>query len=229
MLSKRLETVAGFVRGSHAADVGSDHALLTLHLVSNGIVQTAEAADINEMPYRISKKAVEQSGLYEKIAVRKGNGLEPLTVVAGTCVIAGMGGMLTVEILKKCPEKAKGFERLVLQPQHDIAEVRKYLTENGFKIVDEAMLTEDEKFYNIICAEPGIQAPPYSLEELKFGRILISKKDECLKKYIETEAERNDKVLAELNSLKCPTVSSQIRAKELEAQKMIFRKVLNCL
>ena len=47
------------------------------------------------------------------------------------------------------------MKKLILQPQQDIVEVRKYLHQIGFRIEAEAFVEDDEKYYTVISAVPG--------------------------------------------------------------------------
>lgn len=62
-----------------------------------------------------------------------------------------------ITILAQGREVLQHLRRLVLQPMRDIVMVRKWLTDNGWRLMDEEMVTEDGHYYVIIVAEPGFE------------------------------------------------------------------------
>ena len=154
-LTQRLLAAASFVRcGAYLIDVGTDHAYLPIYLAENGKISSATASDINEGPCESARKHIAENGFEGKIEVRRADGL------AGHCahgktdiVIAGMGGALICEILEKADFIKEGGVRLILQPMRNVRDVREYLLCRGFDIVGEALAREEERIYEIICAE----------------------------------------------------------------------------
>ena len=149
-LSNRLDLVASFVpAGARLLDVGSDHAYLPIALVQEGKIEAAIAGEVVEGPYQSALQNVADNGLEDKIEVRLANGLaafEPTDSIS--CItIAGMGGRLIADILAAGLEKLAGVSRLVLQPNNREDELRAWLVDHDFRIVDEAILEENEKFY----------------------------------------------------------------------------------
>ncbi len=105
-LSKRLATIAALVPpGGRLADIGTDHAYLPVYLVTEGIVPSAVAGEVNEGPFRAAGEALARVGLADRISLRFGDGLAVLAPgEADTAVIAGMGGQTIVDILAARPE-----------------------------------------------------------------------------------------------------------------------------
>ncbi|MGI6224752.1 MAG: tRNA (adenine(22)-N(1))-methyltransferase [Peptococcales bacterium] len=156
-LSKRLKQIADFVpMGTVVADIGTDHALLPSYLVHEKIVPSAIAVDVSTGPLEIAKKQVRSLRLADKISVRLGDGLAPLAPgEVQTIVIAGMGGATIKKILTQRPEVVSQLQRLILQPNIAAEFVRGWALHNNWKIVDEEIIYEDERFYEIIVLEPG--------------------------------------------------------------------------
>jgi len=82
-----------------------------------------------------------------------------------------MGGRLIADILAAGLEKLASVSRLVLQPNNREDELRAWLVDNDFRIVDEAILEENEKFYEILVVEQGSQE--LTAKELRFGPYLM--------------------------------------------------------
>ena len=153
-LSKRLRAVAGLVPdGAVLADVGTDHAYIPIALVEEEKIPHALAMDINQGPLMRAEENIREHRLEEKIEIRLSDGLEKMkTGEADTILIAGMGGLLTVRILRAGKEALKG-STLVLQPQSDLPSVRGWLKGEGYTITAEDLVLEDGKYYPMMRAE----------------------------------------------------------------------------
>jgi len=212
-LSKRLEAIATCVNGPSLADIGTDHAYLPIALCQRGIIQKAIASDINNGPLQRAHENIAAQGLSAQIETRLGAGLSTIAPCdASCCVIAGMGGLLVLEILANDMPTAKSFQTLVLQPQRDLPEVRRFLLANGFVIQDEAMLVDGGKFYNILTCIPRIEQEAYTDTELFFGRHLLRKRDKTLADWLAREITRVDTILTNMRR----TASDAARLHELE-------------
>lgn len=198
-LSKRLTAVAALVTpGNRLADVGTDHGYIPIFLVKQGLVPHGVAMDVNQGPLLRAREHIRKEGLEEKIETRLSDGLKELKPgEADTAVIAGMGGALTVSILEAGSEALGSLKELVLQPQSEIARVRRWLEENGWKIQDEDMVEEEGKYYPMMKAVPGCGR---SLRELDacYGPVLLEKKHPCLMRYLLWEQGVKEKVLCQL-------------------------------
>ena len=156
VLSERLRAVTELVtKGNRVADIGCDHAYTSIYLVEKGIVPCAIAMDINAGPIERAKENVALYGLTDKIAVRRSDGVKELRAdEADTLLITGMGGLLMKKILSDKPEVTVASKELVLQPQSEVEELRRFLHSIGFVITAEQMRKEDGKFYVMFRAEP---------------------------------------------------------------------------
>ena len=96
--------------------------------------------EVVEGPYQSALQNVADNGLEDKIEVRLANGLAAFEPTDGiSCItIAGMGGRLIADILAAGLEKLASVSRLVLQPNNREDELRAWLVDNDFRIVDEA-------------------------------------------------------------------------------------------
>jgi len=229
-LSKRLEHVVNYIpKGSIVADIGSDHAYLPCFAVKKGIAKKAIAGEVAEGPFQAAKQQVEEAELENEISVRKGDGLEVIMPGEVDCItIAGMGGALITAILEEGKEKLQGVKRLILQPNISAINIRKWLIAHGWELIDEVILEEDEKIYEILVAEIGEPLKPYSEkqeQELLFGPILLKKKTEPFYKKWQRELTQLEKVLGQLEKAENQEqVQQKKQAIELEIQWM--REVL---
>lgn len=185
-LSPRLMAAANFVRPmAVVADVGTDHAYLPIYLCKLGKIRSAVASDINEGPVARAKINIATHSLAKKIAVCHTDGLTGIETYSPTdIIICGMGGELIAEIIKRAEWSKNKSIRLILQPMTHADKLRKFLCDEGYLIIDEA-LAKEEKVYQIICAEYRGDAVEYSPIELIFGKQNIARGGEELRLYAE--------------------------------------------
>lgn len=137
-LSNRLGTLTKYVpQGSRVIDVGTDHAYVPIYLMKNNITISCMATDINKGPLIKAKQNITKYHI-PNIKLKQTSGLQGITEEDGNVImISGMGGYLIIDILKAAMSVVKAANRLILQPQQDIDEVRKFLHANHFKIITE--------------------------------------------------------------------------------------------
>mgnify|MGYP000839306868 FL=1 len=151
-LSKRMQSVADMIQPCDAVgDIGCDHAFVSIYLIEQHRTKRVIASDVRRGPIAIAKRNIEAMNLADQIEIRMGDGLD--TIVPGevnAVVLAGMGGMLMIDILERGEEVVTRCDQLVLQPQSDIEKVRRYLAEKGYHLADEQMLIDAGKYYNLL-------------------------------------------------------------------------------
>lgn len=229
-LSKRLKAVAELVTpGMRLADVGTDHGYIPIYLTEAGVIPSAIAMDINKGPLERAKEHIREHGLEGKIQTRLSDGLKNLQRNEADCMIAaGMGGGLVIRILSEERDTAGSLKELILQPQSEIDSVRKYLTEEGYRIVAEDMVYEDGKYYPMMKAVPcmaGAGEIPYSEEELEFGRVLLQQAHPVLGQFLEREMEIQNRILSALESQE--SVRAKKRMEEISYRIEWIRGILN--
>lgn len=198
-LSKRLSTVADFVsQDAVLLDVGSDHAYLPIALLEKNKIERAIAGEVVEGPYQSAVKNVASSGLSDRIAVRLADGLAALKPSDRVTVITicGMGGRLIADILDAGKDKLKDVQRLVLQANNREDDLRSWLQANGFSIIEETIMTENNKHYEIIVAEHGEMT--LSRRELRFGPKLLGHQTDSFHQKWERELAKLDHALASI-------------------------------
>lgn len=225
-LSKRLHTASEFVVPNLSVlDIGSDHAYLPIYLVQNKHVPQAIAGEVALGPFRNAKSKVEQYQLEDKISVRLGDGLEVLKPAdtIGTIFICGMGGALISTILKKglemnqLPEEA----RLVLQANNAEASLRQVLVTAGYKIIEEEIMEENDKIYELMIAEYAKKPVEYTADSYVFGPILREKRSDIfIKKWIR-EIQKLDNILEQLEKSAHTEKAKQIREKIQRIEQVI--------
>lgn len=224
ILSPRLRTIADSIRGYETvADIGSDHAYLPIYLVKNGQVKHVIATDVNKGPVRIAKARIAGHKAEDCISVRQGDGLKAIKPgEAEVIVIAGMGGLLIRDILEKDMETARSAKQLILQPMRDSGKLRGWLLANSFEIVDEELVKEQDKIYEIMWVVPSdISREAKGLQLV--GDRIIEKKHPLLREFINRKTNELEKVMAALESM--DTENCRERAEECRAMLDFYREV----
>lgn len=153
-LSKRLAALADWVSpGARFADIGTDHALLPVHLALKGSVSYAVAGDVNAGPAEAARRQVAAAGVAETVSVRHGDGLSVLAPgEVDTVCIAGMGGSLMVRLLDEAGPALSGVTTLILSPHVAEDQVRRWLREHRYVLEREAIVEEDGESYTLLRA-----------------------------------------------------------------------------
>lgn len=149
VLSKRMQMLADMVTaGSRIADVGCDHAFLSVYLIQAGKCPKCLAMDVRRGPLSGAEEHIAAYGLGEYIETRLSDGLAAYRIgEAQTLVCSGMGGRLMKKILEEGGDKTRSFTELILQPQSEISEFRIFLREAGFLVTEEEAVYEEGKYY----------------------------------------------------------------------------------
>jgi len=103
-----------------------------------------------------------------------------------------------MKIMTDYPEVTESIHEFILQPQSDLAKVRIFLQKQDYIITAEDMVLEDGKFYPMMRAEHGKDAP-YDETELRYGRILIRDKHPVLRRFLVKEIQHKERILGALS------------------------------
>ena len=151
-LSDRLTSVASFIKDhANVADVGADHGLLEIFLLENKKVDSIMAIENKSGPFSILKNNLKD---YD-VKLSLSSGIEAIDEKVDTLVIAGMGGMLIVDILKTHKEKLDNIKQIVIDAHRDNEYVRKEIINLGFYIEKEKIVFEKGTYYFVISFLKG--------------------------------------------------------------------------
>ncbi|MGM0217825.1 tRNA (adenine(22)-N(1))-methyltransferase [Enterococcus sp. AZ126] len=228
-LSKRLARVGELVpEQSRLADIGSDHAYLPVALVLQKKLDFAIAGEVVKGPYEAAKKQVKKNGLTDQIIVRLADGLDAVeeTDKITAITICGMGGVLIRDILDAGwnNQRLQGNERLVLQPNIGEKPLRDWLTVHGYTIVEEDILEENNKIYEIIVASRIESRIAYSEKERLFGPILMKQQSPIFREKWQGELKQRETILAQLAKA---TGDQQGRIQQIEKEITEIKEVLS--
>lgn len=163
------------------ADIGCDHGRLSCAAVQCGAAQRAIAIDISAPSLAKARRLADYVGVADRVETRHGDGFSPLTIgEADAVALLGMGGTLMTRLLDACPAPLMGAARAVFQPMRAAEDIRRYLYEHGYRIVDDRVVREAGRLYQVFAAtppEPGRQRMPacwpedcFSLGFMAFAR-----------------------------------------------------------
>ena len=227
-LSERLLAAAGMVtKGNIVADIGCDHAYTSIYLCQAEIAPRVIAMDVNKGPLQGAKAHVEEAGLKDRIDIRLSDGMQRLVPgEADAALICGMGGLLMIKILSDYPEATASVKELILQPQSEIGEVRRFLHKQGYEITREHMLKEDGKFYVMMRAVQSATPQSYETEcDYLYGKLLIEEKNEVLTEYLDREYRLRTDVLAALSGQ--DTENARLRKESLQQEFSLIEEARN--
>jgi len=150
-LSPRLRTCCNFVaRGDRVADVGTDHGYLGIWLLQQGIARSVIASDIVPGPLSAARRNAEKFGYAEQMEFYLSDGAASIPKDFDTLVCAGMGADTMISILDAAPWLKHSRYRLVLQCQSKTPMLRRYLSDNGWRICEETVVRDGRFLYTVM-------------------------------------------------------------------------------
>ena len=149
MLSLRLQTIASFLnKNDKVADIGTDHGYLGIYAVQNHLVESIILTDIKSSALASARKNIARLNLDIPTIVT--NGLEDIdTTRLNTLVISGMGTSTILDILSN-KAKLNPINKLILQSNNNLAELRRQITTLGYQLINEKTI-EDNGFWYVVC------------------------------------------------------------------------------
>ncbi len=169
-LSPRLKACAGLVfQGSRVADIGCDHGYLGLHLLESGKASFVYAADINEGPLQSAMRNAVKYGHRDKMAFYLSDGVRNLPRDFDQLICAGMGADTIISILQAAPWlKDETKYNLILQCQSKTPTLRRYLSDNGWRITQEYVLRDGKFLYTVMAVDYRPDTPKLTAGECYF-------------------------------------------------------------
>ncbi len=166
------------------ADIGTDHALVPSYIIKNNRAKYVIASDISLGPLEQGRKTLEKNGqldlIGKNIFLIQASGLSSITsdLKIDVAIIAGMGGELIISIIKQDLEIAKSLKKIVLQANTNIARLRRFLYSYNFKIINEEIIKENGKYYEMIEVTYFEKKLEFEESDIIFGPFLSKKKSD---------------------------------------------------
>ncbi len=225
-LSKRLQCIADYVtEGKRTADIGCDHGWVAIYLAEKKRAPAVIAMDVGKGPLKRAREHIRARGLEEKIETRLSDGMAALKKgEVEAVVMAGMGGPLMIRILQEGRVITESLDELILSPQSEIAQVRRFLAAEGWEICREEMLTEDGKYYTIMKAIPGT-ARERTEADFRYGWRMIQEKNPVLYQFLRKEEQTRNNILE--NLLGKDSVACRQRIQQLRRDLAVIREAID--
>ena len=190
-MDARLLACSSLVKGDTAADVGTDHGYLPVYLVEKGICQRALACDVNEKPLASARANIARAGLSDRIECFLSDGLDSVPDKGITdVVIAGMGGELAADIIKRAGWIMERRVNLVLQPMTKWDHLRRFLYDNCFAVTREIPCCEGRFVYSVMQAVYTGEQPHYPCDVRYLYCGLVSGDTDDGAAYLKRQAQR---------------------------------------
>ena len=165
-LQPRLQLLADLVpQGARLADIGTDHGYLPVHLIQRGRIPFAIASDVGQEPLQHAIRTAEEYGV-TGIDFRLCDGLKGIREdEVDTVAIAGMGGETIIHILSAAEwTREPGRYTLLLQPMTKTGELRRWLSDKGYRFTDERLVWDKNFLYPVMVVTGGEQTKLSDIE-----------------------------------------------------------------
>ena len=173
-LSARLLACAGFVApGDRVADIGCDHGYLGIYLLTNGTAASVIASDVNEQPLQSARANARKFGVADRMTFHLSDGVQRIPRDFDTLVCAGMGADTMIHILDSAPWLKCAQYRLILQCQSKAPSLRRYLSENGWRITEESVLRDGRFLYTIMEIRWEPEYPRLTVDQCYFPPAML--------------------------------------------------------
>lgn len=183
-ISNRLLACAGFIApGERVADIGCDHGYLSIYLLSNGIASSVIASDVKQQPLQSAIHNSVKYGVRDKISFYLSDGVRNIPRDFDSLVCAGMGGDTMIHILSSAPWLQNSQYRLILQCQSKTPMLRRYLSQEGWRITEESVLRDGKFLYTVMEVIWQPDYPRLTVGEWYFPPALLENPSQAVPAY----------------------------------------------
>lgn len=213
MKNLRLQKISSYInKEDRLGDVGCDHGYLAIMALEKG-VRFVQLIDNKEGPLASAKQNLIYFEKDNNIKYSLSSGISRLDESVDTVAICGMGGELISKIIIDDLIIAKRVNKFILQPNSKVSYLRKVLKDNKFQIIDEDIIEDAGKVYEIIVAKYEGVLIQYTESEIMFGPVLMKKKQNLFVKKWEDKLNLNKKILMSLSKddIKYHTLENTIK------------------
>ncbi len=157
MLDERLSLVYDLLDPCPlAADIGTDHGQLPAALLLSGRCTRMILTDISESALSHARQEMIRCRLMDRVSLRQGDGLDPLSEACDFVSVTGMGGRTIRDILLRGRDRLRGA-KLLLSAHTDLPLVRQAVMDIGYHLEREEPCFAAGRFYLVMRAAPGAE------------------------------------------------------------------------
>ena len=198
-LSNRLKKIAELVDfGATVIDVGTDHGYVPNFLCEKKISRDIIATDISKNSLEKSIELTRERDNEKYIRNILANGI--VKENRDNIIIAGLGGIQIAEIILNSSEIARSAKKLILQPMQKTNILRRELNNMSFEIIDEEIIFEDDRYFEIILARYFGEIKNLEEVDFYFSKSLIEKKDKVYLDFLRERQRELEKILSNINN-----------------------------
>ena len=224
----RLDAILDLIKdASSVADIGCDHAYLSILLARQGKAKKIIGSDVSKGPLEKARRNVERFALSDKIELRLGNGLGALREGEAECiVIAGMGANVITGILEDGEKIARSTGFFVLQSMTGVEDLREFLYKNGYDIEKEVLVREDRRIYSVMAVKNGSKKE-FRPFDCYISLALLRDKGKLFDDYYEKQKKRIVRAYEGMKKAKRSNIDTEYHEKliaEFEAYERVERK-----
>ena len=171
MNNKRIEAISQLIDNDESViDIGCDHGFLAKMLRTKGNNKLIICSDNKIGPLNNARNNLIG---YDNIYFELTDGVDNIDTVCDVCVLAGMGHNTVISIIENNESYFRNCKKIIIQVNSVVAQMRQYLSNNKFQIIDECMVY-DYKYYQIMVVKSGQQQ--LNDLQIEFGPVLLEKK-----------------------------------------------------
>ena len=193
-----------------AADIGTDHAHLPAALLQRGRCRHMILTDISESALENARMEMIRLRLTDRVSLRLGDGLSPVSEECGMISIMGMGGRTIRDILLSGKARLQNAS-LILSAHTDWHLIRSAVCEIGYHLDREEPCLAAGRFYLVLRARPGKKA--MTDREIRLGGPLFSSESEMLVPFLQRRKEVLKERLKGVSSATAPNESELLLLK----------------
>ena len=168
-----------------------------LRTLSTLVPLNSVACDIAKGPLQQAEKTISEAGCSAQIQTILCPGFSKVPSDANCMIIAGMGWKTIEMILENDYDRLSQFDRILLQSNRDVNQLRAWVSEHHMTIVEEKVVEDMGKDYEIVCITNDFNEG-YTLEEIKYGPVLLKRKDQEFLEFLDRKIKKNELIASKV-------------------------------
>ncbi|WP_339020394.1 class I SAM-dependent methyltransferase [Spiroplasma endosymbiont of Atherix ibis] len=225
-LTPRLFSLASLItEGEVVADIGTDHAYLSIYLAKDGKAKKIYATDVALGPLKVAKNNLTSFGVADKVETILADGIEWTIlnkIKLDSCIIAGMGSASILDILKKDNENIYSY---IIASNTNLEPIRKWTKDKKYFVEKELIVEDNKIIYEIIKINKFAGTKIKNKKDILFGPLLI--KDKKNKVFLQKWLEEEQKLFKLLQQIPKKDKKYKVTLKrKKEISKLLKRRTL---